>query len=281
MVEYTYDAWGKLLNTVDNSGINLGTMNPLRYRGYYYDQETGLYYLQSRYYDPTVGRFINADDVAFLGANGTVISHNLFSFCVNNPINFTDDSGCVGSPIQWICAAIGGVAGWYFGDYVARSIGLYPGKWWQWRTYAYWAVRALVVAGSSIAGYVAGSALIKIAARYLTKNPNNIFKISSKLGFTKFRTAMKFLKLNPFNFVSDAARFIELARKFNNKAIILSHDWAVKLLQVAKNFGYSILLHSPHKGYSWHLHIVGKNGKIARLHIQIAKKTWDYISKLL
>ncbi len=90
MVEYTYDAWGKLLNTVDNSAINLGTINPLRYRGYYYDQETGLYYLQSRYYDPTVGRFINAD---VLLDTESISGFNLFSYCGSCPIICLDRLG--------------------------------------------------------------------------------------------------------------------------------------------------------------------------------------------
>ncbi len=93
MVKYTYNAWGKSLEISDYSENNLGTINPLRYRGYYYDQETGLYYLQSRYYDPTVGRFINADDVSFLGVNGTVLSHNLFAYCGNNPVTRSDSKG--------------------------------------------------------------------------------------------------------------------------------------------------------------------------------------------
>ncbi len=93
MVEYTYDAWGKLLEISDYSGNNLGTINPLRYRGYYYDQETGLYYLQSRYYDPTVGRFINADDIDYLGIDRTGLSYNLFAYCMNNPVNYADHSG--------------------------------------------------------------------------------------------------------------------------------------------------------------------------------------------
>jgi RHS repeat-associated protein len=67
---YSYDTWGKLLSIKDGNGYDItndkysiGYLNPIRYRGYYYDSETGLYYLQSRYYDPELGRFINADDV--------------------------------------------------------------------------------------------------------------------------------------------------------------------------------------------------------------------------
>ena len=67
--------------------------NPLRYRGYCYDEDTGFYYLKSRYYDPTVGRFLNADDTAYLGASGTAIGWNLFTYCDNSPIINRDSSG--------------------------------------------------------------------------------------------------------------------------------------------------------------------------------------------
>ena len=67
--------------------------NPLTYRGYIYDRETGFYYLQSRYYDSTVGRFLNADDTNYLGISGTVIGWNLFSYCYNDPMNYTDRFG--------------------------------------------------------------------------------------------------------------------------------------------------------------------------------------------
>ena len=69
----------------------LGKTNPLRYRGYVYDQETELYYLQSRYYDPEVGRFINADALTATGQG--LLGNNMFAYCGNNPINFIDPSG--------------------------------------------------------------------------------------------------------------------------------------------------------------------------------------------
>ena len=72
VVEYTYDAWGKVLTTTGSLASTIGASNPYRYRGYWYDTETGLYYLQSRYYDPTTGRFINAD--AVVSTNQGVLS---------------------------------------------------------------------------------------------------------------------------------------------------------------------------------------------------------------
>lgn len=95
---YTYDSWGKLISITNASGTalassNLGVQSSIRYRGYVYDTETGFYYLQSRYYDPEIGRFLNADDVDFIGASGTVISYNAFAYCENNAVNDNDFSG--------------------------------------------------------------------------------------------------------------------------------------------------------------------------------------------
>ena len=85
VVTYTYDAWGNPLATT------LGAQNPLRYRGYVYDTETGLYYLQSRYYNPAWGRFINADAYASTGQG--IIGNNMFAYCGNNPVICADYCG--------------------------------------------------------------------------------------------------------------------------------------------------------------------------------------------
>ena len=88
LVAYRYDAWGNILSTTGSMASTLGTYNPLRYRGYVYDQETGLYYLQSRYYNPAICRFISADSISSLGAGGTAQSYNLFAYCGNNPVSY-------------------------------------------------------------------------------------------------------------------------------------------------------------------------------------------------
>ena len=85
--QYSYDAWG---NIVAMTG-HLAELNPLRYRGYVYDQETGFYYLNNRYYDPAVGRFISADVYVSTGQN--IIGHNMFAYCANNPVLNTDQTG--------------------------------------------------------------------------------------------------------------------------------------------------------------------------------------------
>ena len=90
VAKYSYDAWGKLL-TKENLGTGtIADVNPFRYRGYYYDSETGMYYLNARYYDPETGRFLNAD--ALLGAN-VGAPYNLYSYCGNCPVNKADPSG--------------------------------------------------------------------------------------------------------------------------------------------------------------------------------------------
>lgn len=108
-VEYTYDAWGKILSISGPMADTLGTVNPLTYRGYVYDTETDLYYISSRYYNASVSRFINADDIDYLGADGSPLSYNLFVYCTNNPVNRFDVNGNWSLP-NWLKVAVGAVA---------------------------------------------------------------------------------------------------------------------------------------------------------------------------
>ncbi len=84
VVQYAYDAWGRLLSKTGSMASTLGTLNPFRYRGYVYDEETGLYYLRSRYFNPTWCRFVNADKI---------VKGNLYAYCSNQPITRYDPSG--------------------------------------------------------------------------------------------------------------------------------------------------------------------------------------------
>ena len=87
---YSYDAWGNPTGIYDDY-TTLATLNPFRYRGYFYDDETGFYYLQSRYYDPEVGRFINSDRYVSTGQG--VLGYNMFAYCNNNPVLLRDSTG--------------------------------------------------------------------------------------------------------------------------------------------------------------------------------------------
>ena len=91
VTEYTYDSWGKLLSVTGSLAETVGKTNPFRYRGYYYDSETELYYLNSRYYDPEIGRFINADGYVSTGQG--VLGNNMFAYCGNNPVVRVDFGG--------------------------------------------------------------------------------------------------------------------------------------------------------------------------------------------
>ncbi|MCI9415261.1 MAG: RHS repeat-associated core domain-containing protein, partial [Clostridiales bacterium] len=95
-----YDAWGKVLSVTDKDGNTItdanhvANINPIRYRSYYYDTETGWYYLNSRYYDPSVKRFINADGVSLFGyAHQNITQYNMFAYCFNNPVGYYDPTG--------------------------------------------------------------------------------------------------------------------------------------------------------------------------------------------
>ena len=97
--KYIYDAWGKLISVKDASGneitssASIANINVLRYRGYFYDTETKLYYLESRYYDPQTQRFLNSDRIEVLGVGGDILSYNSFAYCENNPVNRADHDG--------------------------------------------------------------------------------------------------------------------------------------------------------------------------------------------
>ena len=87
VAEYSYNAWGKVLSATGT----MAAINPIRYRGYYFDYDSGLYYLKSRYYDPNLQRFINSDDVVSTGQG--FIGTNTFAYCLNNPLIYVDVDG--------------------------------------------------------------------------------------------------------------------------------------------------------------------------------------------
>ena len=91
VTEYKYDPWGKVLSVTGSMASTVGQANPIRYRGYYYDSETGFYFLQSRYYDPETGRFLNADSQLNIGES--ITGNNMFIYCANNPVNNIDPDG--------------------------------------------------------------------------------------------------------------------------------------------------------------------------------------------
>lgn len=114
VVKYVYDAWGchKIFDVNGNvitSSSNIGIINPIRYRSYYYDSEINLYFLQSRYYDPETGRFISPDALEYLQPE-TINGLNLYCYCLNNPVMYSDGSGHAPEWLQvagWIGLGVG------------------------------------------------------------------------------------------------------------------------------------------------------------------------------
>lgn len=106
VVKYVYDAWGNHA-VIDGNGqdiVNMqhiGNLNPFRYRSYYYDTETGLYYLQTRYYDPELGRFISQDSIEYADYE-SVNGLNLYAYCGNNPVMYVDPDGTKPKWWEWI-----------------------------------------------------------------------------------------------------------------------------------------------------------------------------------
>ncbi len=91
VVTYGYDAWGNLISSSDTSGANASTVNPFTYRGYVYDSQTGLYYLNARYYNPVTGRFLTEGPHS--ANNGAALSANEYAYVESDPINLIDPSG--------------------------------------------------------------------------------------------------------------------------------------------------------------------------------------------
>ena len=269
VASYVYDAWGNIKDTKGEPTIR--EINPIRYRGYVYDTETSLYYLQSRYYDPFTGRFLNADVYADT-QSGTPLSTNMFSYCENNTISNIDFNGY--ALINVICSAIGGIAGWFFGDWIAKKLGYKSG----WK---YWAIRAGVTIGGAVIGWFAGTLISKILVSFLKKNPGIMMKLINKFSPVKVSKIMNYLGINPFSIAKNSSKFIAIARQLNDKSVKISLKWAKSLYKVARKFGYTLKLDPAHGGYSRHIHIYYKGKKFGGIHISLSNSAYKYFKKIL
>ena len=172
IVRYEYDAWGNctpkyLTSNNEYAKITsdytyndttiidrfIAFKNPFRYRSYYYDFETNLYYLNSRYYDPEIGRFINADDITTLDVTQIAINGlNLYAYCLNNPVNDFDSNGQIG----FLLALLIGALAFAFANTAVQLVstvvkGVTTGKWdWSWEKFA----------GAFIGGLIGGIAFV-------------------------------------------------------------------------------------------------------------------------
>ena len=124
LISYIYDAWGSFTTTYHNGGASTAAAkNPFKYRGYYYDSDLGLYYLQTRYYDANIGRFISADKI--INGNGDMLGYNLYAYCSNNPIMYTDYTG---EGIGWLIVGIILAAGLIIGGIMGANADIKIGE---------------------------------------------------------------------------------------------------------------------------------------------------------
>ena len=175
---YRYDPWGRVISATGS----MANINPLRYRGYYYDTETGFYYLQSRYYDPTVCRFINADFAEY-SAVSTLDDTNLFAYCSNNPVSRDDSDG------EFWNIVVGAIGGALISGGVQIVSNLISGNKWSdglgTAVLTGAASGALAATGVGLIGSIAGNAAISMAgnaANQVIKNKGfNNFDVGDML----------------------------------------------------------------------------------------------------
>ena len=179
---YEYNAWGEITSQ-DGAIANI---NPFRYRGYYYDVETGFYYLQTRYYDPTICRFINADNYELVSTLGSVPGQlNMYAYCNNNPIMYTDETGAFAISLTMLGLIIGAVIGATAGGIIAYNIAEEQGAT-GWELVGW---TALGIVGGGIVGGAIGAGIGALATKLtgvvglsITKNSVVAIKGTTILG---------------------------------------------------------------------------------------------------
>ncbi|MDE6766864.1 MAG: hypothetical protein K2J35_01560, partial [Eubacterium sp.] len=177
---YVYDSWGNVISVVDASSKPItnqnaiGNVNPIRYRGYYLDSETGYYYLQSRYYNPQIGRFLNAD--LYCDTETGILGTNMFAYCENNSVAREDEDG------EFWHLVVGGVGGALIGGIAAAAsgedalgilIGIAAGA----------GSGLLAASGAGILVQILGGASISMASNALTQGKNIAFGKSNEFDF--------------------------------------------------------------------------------------------------
>ena len=221
VVNYTYDAWGNILSATGTQATAIGRYNPLLYRGYVYDTETGLYYLQSRYYNPKVGRFISADEYLSTGQGFT--GSNMFVYCGNNPVCRVDFSGQFWAEV-WdaITKAAEQTAGYFaFSLGVTQLDTLAPGP-------ADVVGAALLIIGAM--GFV--GIVIHTTITNISQYSSNIFKEDEKEELIETSPPsykQAFFTANPYAFTPSGLIMLQIPGSYNGRII----KWLDPITRVA------------------------------------------------
>lgn len=193
VVKYDYDSWGKVIAITDATGTeitdqsHIGNINPYRYRSYRYDRETGLYYLQSRYYNPEWGRFLNADGYI----TGIAIGNNLYAYCCNNPINYYDPYGEIAVTSSMLLLLLGIAMGAYMLSQVDVDLSWIdfstPSSSKSSATNDETVASGIVIAGIAGAGGIDGQEDVEFNSRlnsktYSNKGYNSLYQVKKAIG---------------------------------------------------------------------------------------------------
>ena len=287
--EYSYDAWGKC--TIKSNVSNIATINSFRYRGYYFDSEIGLYYLNARYYDPEIGRFISPDSTEYLSPE-SMGGLNLYVYCGNNPVMYSDQSGCfpVLATILGIIAAAGlatVIGGVIVGSNIITAIGL-----------TMVAIPAFIAGGIALVGGIAGgatlaaitggvtivagagTALFASAEYQQAITGNNWIKssgMSDELYYSLMLTIATIATLGTFASSFASSFKIKSIKKIGK----IDDYYGIKFTQMAKSGNIRVRtfsLHPPHNGHPWHWQLNSinpRNGSIGK------KIRWDLLLRRL
>jgi RHS repeat-associated protein len=247
VVSYVYDSWGKIISTTGIMASTVGVKNPYRYRGYRYDSETGLYYLQSRYYDAGMGRFVNAD--VYVDTGNSVLSTNMFAYCENNPVNMSDPNGDIAANVVGavVGAVIGAVGGYFLSKWLADKLKL---KGWK-RNVFIAGLTAVVTASAAAIGYFVGpyvakcwgvlkSKLAELA--YTRGSPSQIGKIGEKISGIVKNTKKFFINGN-YRIPDGINKSKRILQEVKNVKKLSLTKQIKDFMQLSKQLGYRMELY--------------------------------------